>query len=107
MSATTERLEPLFNQVLLKKLENEGTTKSGLLIVESKNNSSWRAEVLAVGPGAVDMDEFGERRRKVSDVKPGDVVYVPAFAGYKTILGLDEYLLVKDTEILCVVRRAS
>jgi chaperonin GroES len=104
----SEKLEPLFNQVLLKRLKNERTTGSGLIVVEGKNEGSWLAEVLAKGPGIFEPGPVAsERHRPVTCVDTGDQVYVPAFSGYVAMIDGVEYLLVKDTEILAKVRRGG
>lgn len=112
-----ETLKPLFNNVLLKRVaDQEVVTASGLVIAGSpKTNDAWRCEVIEVGPGEQTKetglpDDEGNIPflvRPLTAVKPGDIVYVPAFNGYKVMVGSRELLLVKDTEIIVVVSRAS
>lgn len=107
------KLKPLFNNVLLKRNTEEQRTPSGLLIKPAgsdKGQEAWLATVLEVGPGEplktavlTTNEELVGGTRCVSDIQPGDEVYVPAYNGYKVFLGMEEFLLVKDTEILCVV----
>jgi len=104
----TETLTPMFNQVLMRRLSGERKLDSGLIVADNgKGNDAWRAKVLAIGPGEVFMDNGFVEHRAVENVAVDDEVFVPAFAGYKTLIGTQEFLLVKDTEILCKVTRGE
>src|ERR1700720_4013945 len=99
-----ERIEPILNQVLLERVaEGDRETEGGIVLPgERKDASSWRCKVLARGPGAHKHGFFHETNPKL---QVGVQCYVPAFQGYKTHLGVKEYLLVKDDEVLAVVAR--
>lgn len=105
-----EKLKPINNCVLLKQVKQETVSVGGIIIADNgKGTDAWRAEVLAVGPGEP-LKENGRMAngtwgyiRPIDCCKVGDHVYVPAYNGYKTLLGGTEYLLVKDTDILAVV----
>lgn len=96
------KLRPLFNNVLLKPIKaGEQKLASGLVVPETiKEQGAWLAEVVAVGPGVYADGYF---REPPKEIKPGVKVYVPAFPGYQTRLDNQDYLQVKDTEILSVL----
>lgn len=114
-----EKLRALNNHVLLKLLKEDTKTPGGLVIAggAEKGAQTWRCEVLDIGPGtltAEPLDRVNESgdivyefacRPTSPDIGIGDVVYIPAFNGYKTYLGMEEFLLCKDSEILAVVER--
>ena len=85
------KLTPLADRVLLKRLEVEEKTSGGIFIPEVAKEKAQTYKVVKVGPG-----KSGEPM----SVKAGDVVFVPKYAG--TEAGND-YLIVKQDEILGVV----
>lgn len=106
----SETLKPLFNQVLLKRIEQTVSAGGILLAGDPSGQQAWRAEVLSVGPGAPathatcqNCDAWELRLTNPIAVKVGQVVYVPAYNGYKVQIGSVEYLLVKEVDILAVV----
>ena len=95
-----EFLKPTFNNVLLRRNKSETTTQAGLIIAGSKDEGSWRATVIAKGPGSHQNGVFVPT---APEIEVGRDVYVPAFNGYRTTVGTSEYLLVKDAEIIATV----
>lgn len=101
-----DKLKPIFNNVLAQRVDKgEKRTKSGLLIAGSPaDNCAWRVKVIAVGPGVMQDGFF---REVAPEIKPGVEVYVPAFAGYLTMIGTEEFVQCKDIEVLSVVETAE
>lgn len=92
------RLVPLGDKVVLKQLEAEETTKSGIVLPGQAQEKPQQAEVVAVGPGGtVDGKEV------VMQVKPGDKVIYSKYAGTDVKLGEDEYVVVKQSDIVAIV----
>ena len=92
------KLVPLGDRVVLKQVEAEETTKSGLILTTSAQEKPQEAEVIAVGPGGmVDGKEV------TMQVKPGDKVIYSNYAGNEVTLEGEEYIIVRQNDILAVV----
>lgn len=92
------KLVPLGDRVVLKQLEAEETTKSGIVLPGQGKEKPQQAEVIAVGPGGmIDGKEV------VMQVKVGQQVIYSKYAGTDVKLGDDEYIVVKQSDILAVV----
>ncbi len=92
------KLRPLADRVLLKPVEAEETTKSGIILSTANKEKPTVSEVVAVGPGGViDGNEV------VMTVKPGDKVVVAKYAGTEVKLDGVEYAIVRQNDILAVV----
>ncbi len=92
------KLVPLGDRVVLKQLVAEETTKSGIVLPGQTKEKPQEAEVVAVGPGILpDGKEI-----KMS-VKPGDKVIYTKYAGTEVKMDGEEYILVKQSDILAIV----
>ena len=93
------KLVPLGDKIVLKQLEAEETTKSGIVLPGQAKEKPQEAEVIAVGPGGnIDGKEV------VMQVKPGDKVIYSKYAGTDVKLNEEEYIIVKQSDILAVVK---
>ena len=91
-------LKPLSDRVVLKMVEAEETTKSGIILAGSAKEKPSVAEVVAVGPGGVvDGNEV------VMTVKPGDRVITSKYSGTEVKYQNEEYVIVRIGDILAVV----
>ena len=92
------KLSPLTDRVVLKQLEAEETTKSGIILTSASQEKPQEAEVIAVGPGGlVDGKEVTMR------VKEGQKVIYSKYAGTEVKLDGQEYIIVRQNDILAVV----
>ncbi len=92
------KLVPLGDRVVLKQLEAEETTKSGIVLPGQSKEKPQQAEVIAVGPGGmVDGKEIKMQ------VKKGQQVIYSKYAGTDVKLNDEEYIIVKQSDILAVV----
>ena len=91
-------IKPLFFKVVLKKPEKKETTKSGIILAATAQETPDFMEVIAVGDGAV-VD--GEKQPML--VKVGDKVLVAKFAGTQVEMDKKEYTIVSQQEILAIV----
>lgn len=92
------KLRPLGDKVVLKQLVEEETTKSGIILAGSAKEKPQQAEVVAVGPGGiVDGKEIA------MSVKVGDLVIAQKYAGTEVKLDGEEYIVVKQSDIVAVV----
>ena len=92
------KLKPLADRVILKMTEAEETTKSGIILASASKEKPQIAVVVAVGPGGtVDGKEV------TMLVKEGDKVITSQYAGSTVKLDGEEYLIVRQNEILAIV----
>ena len=92
------KLTPLADRVILKMVETEETTKSGIILTSAAKEKPSVAEVISVGPGGmVDGKEV------VMNVKPGDRVITSKYSGTEVKLGDEEYVVVRQGDILAIV----
>ena len=92
------KLVPLGDRVVLKQTEKEETTKSGIILAAKAQEKPVTAEVVAVGPGGmVDGKEV------TMQVKAGDKVIYSKYSGNEVKLDGEEYIIVKQSEILAIV----
>ncbi len=91
-------IKPLGDRVVIKMLENEESTKSGIVLPSSAKEKPQMAEVLAVGPGG--MVDGKEVRM---EVKVGEKIIYSKYAGTEVKLDDTEYIIVRQSDILAVV----
>ncbi len=91
-------LKPLLDRVVVKMVENEETTKSGIILTGNAQDKSKIAEVLEVGPG-----ELVEGKREEMSVKKGDKVYLNEYAGTKIKYEGEDLVIVRQSDILAVI----
>ena len=92
------KLVHLGDRVVLKQTEKEETTKSGIILAAKAQEKPVTAEVIAVGPGGmVDGKEV------TMQVKVGDQVIYSKYAGNEVKLDEEEYVIVKQSDILAIV----
>lgn len=92
-------IKPLNDRVLIKMVEAEETTKSGIILASSSQEKPQIAEVVEVGPGG--KDENGKNIEM--QVKKGDKVITSKYSGTEIKYQGEEYIIVKQSEILAVV----
>ncbi len=92
------KLVPLCDRVVLKQCVAEETTKSGIVLPTASQEKPQYAEVIAVGPGAVVDGE-----KIPMEVKVGDKVIYTRYAGMDVKLDKEEYVIVKQSDILAIV----
>lgn len=91
-------IKPLLDRVVLKMVESEETTKSGILLAGSSKEKPQVAVVVAVGPGGnIDGNEV------TMQVKKNDKVVFSKYAGTEIKLDGEEYIIVKQNDILGII----
>ena len=92
------KIKPLGDRVVIKNLEAEETTRGGIILTNSAKEKPVMAEVLAVGPGGnVDGKEI------TMNVSVGQKVIYSKYAGTEVKLDGEEYIIVRQNDILAVV----
>ncbi|MBD5087966.1 MAG: co-chaperone GroES [Lachnospiraceae bacterium] len=92
------KLVPLGDKVVLKQLEAEETTKSGIVLPGQAQEKPQQAEVIAVGPGGV-----VDGKEVTMQVKVGDKVIYSKYAGTDVKLEDENFIIVKQNDIVAVV----
>ncbi len=91
-------LKPLADRVVVKMVELEETTKSGIILPGTAKEKPQVAEVVAVGPGALKDGELVPMT-----VKVGDKVITSKYSGTEVKLGNDEFVIVRQDDILATI----
>lgn len=92
-------LVPLGDRVVLKQVEAEETTKSGIVLPGQAQEKPQQAEVIAVGPGGV-----VDGKEVKMEVVVGDKVIYSKYAGTEVKMDGAEYIIVKQNDILAIVK---
>lgn len=92
-------LRPLHDRVIVKRLDNERTTASGIVIPESAAEKPDQGEIVAVGPGK----KTDDGKLHPVDVKVGDKVLFGKYAGQAVKVDGEELLVIREDEILAVI----
>ena len=92
-------IKPLEDRILVRTLEAEQTTASGLVIPDTAKEKPQEGEVLAVGPGRV--DDSGNR--VPLDISVGDKVIYSKYGGTEVKYAGEEYLILSARDVLAVV----
>ena len=95
------KLRPLADRVIVKRLENETKTDSGLVIPDNAAEKPDQGEVLAVGPGR--KNDKGELI--AMNIKVGDRVLFGKYSGQTVKVGGDELLVMKEDDLFAVVEK--
>jgi len=105
MSKTTGNIKPLFDYVLIKPLEGETKTPSGIVLPDSAKEKPQVGEVMAVGPGKSCgggcCDDKCDTEEMV--VKVGDKVLYKKWGGNEVKVGMEEWLLIEQKDIMAVI----
>ena len=91
-------IKPLTDRVVIKALPLEEKTKSGIIMPDTAKEKPQEGEIVAVGPGKMEKGE-----RIALDVKVGDRVIYSKYAGTEVKYDGQEYLILKENDILAVV----
>lgn len=92
------KLSPLGDRVVLKQLEAEETTKSGIVLPGQSKEKPQQAEVIAVGPGGVI-----DGKEVKMQVEVGQKVIYSKYAGTEVKLDDEEFIIVKQNDVLAVI----
>lgn len=94
------KIKPLHDRVLVKRVEAEEKTASGIIIPDSAQEKPQEGEVIAVGPGKV-MDNGSKAELSV---KAGDKVLFSKYAGTEISLDDDDFLIMREDDILGIIQ---
>ena len=92
-------IRPLHDRVLVKRVEQEEQVRGGIIIPDTAKEKPQEAEVVAVGPGKLN----DEGKRTPLDVKEGDRVLMGKYSGSEIKIDENDYVILREDEILAVV----
>jgi chaperonin GroES len=93
------KVQPLHDRILVKRIEEEATSKGGIIIPDTAKEKPQEGRVIAVGKGKVNED--GEVRPL--DVRKGDRILFGKYAGTEIQLGAEEHLIIREDDVLAVL----
>jgi chaperonin GroES len=93
------QVRPLHDRVLVKRLNEEEKTKGGIIIPDTAKEKPAQGEIIAVGQGRVSDDG----KIRALDVKKGDKVLFGKYAGTEIKIDGDEFLMMREEDILGVI----
>lgn len=99
MTATATKIRPLGDRVVVKPIQREEVTKSGIVLPDTAKEKPQRGQVVAVGPGRMTDDG----KRLPMEVKVGDEVLFAKYAGMELKIDDEEYLILSEKDILAVL----
>lgn len=94
------KIKPLGDRVVVKPLESEEVTKSGIVLPDTAKEKPQEGKVIAVGPGR--LLENGKRAKM--DVKEGDRILYTKYGPSEVKISGEEYLIVKEEDILAIIK---
>jgi chaperonin GroES len=92
-------VKPLADRLLVKRVDEAETQKSGIIIPDTAKEKPLRAEVVAVGPGRITDDG----KRVTMDVKKGDKILIGKYSGTEVKIEGDEYVILREDDVLAVI----
>ena len=99
-TTTKTNIQPLFDNVLIRPLQAETTTPSGIILPDSAKEKPQIGEVMAVGDGMIDD---GELVKNSMFVKVGQKVMYKKWGGNEVKVGTEEWMIVEQKDILAIV----
>ena len=93
------KLKPLGDRLIVKAVEEDETTASGIVLPDTAKEKPQKGKVLAVGDGKLDDDG----KRIPLDVAEGDEVLYSKYGGTEIKLGADEVLILRESDVLAKV----
>ncbi len=94
------KIQPLSDKVLVKPLDAEAVTASGIVLPQTVEEKPMQGEVIAVGPGKLSE----EGKRMPMSVKPGDTILFTKYSPDEVEVDGEEYLVIEEEKILAVIK---
>ena len=94
------KIQPLHDRVIVKRVEEEETTKGGIIIPDTAKEKPMEGIVIAVGSGRIEE----EGKKTPLEVKKGDRVLFSKYAGTEIKIDGEEHLIMKEEDIIAIVK---
>ena len=92
-------IKPLGDRVVVRSMEQEEKTASGIIVPDTAKEKPQKGQVLAVGPGKV----LDNGTRQPMDVKNGDTVIFAKYAGSEIKVDGEEVLIIRESDVLAIL----
>ena len=92
------KLKPLGDRLIVRAIEEEETTASGIVLPDTAKEKPQQGEIIAVGPGRFEKD-----KRVPMDVKVGDKVLYGKYSGTEVTIDNEQYLILRESDVLAVL----
>src|SRR2546423_8449936 len=99
MVTVSLKIQPLGDRVVVKPLDRETVTKSGIVLPDTAKEKPQEGEIIAVGPGKV----LDNGIRTILEVKTGQRVLFAKYSGTEVKVESEEYLILRESDILGIV----
>jgi chaperonin GroES len=96
------KIRPLYDRIVVKRIEEQETTRSGIIIPDSAQEKPQEAEVIAVGHGK----RLDDGTLVALDVKAGDRILFGKYSGNEIRVDGEEYLIMREDDVLGVLDKA-
>jgi len=93
------KIRPLQDRILVRRLEERGVKKGGIIIPDTAKEKPQEGEVIAVGSGKIGEDG----KRQPMEVKKGDKILFGKYSGSEVKIGDEEYLIIREDEVLGII----
>ena len=93
------KIRPLQDRIIVKRVDEEETSKGGIIIPDSAKEKPQEGKVIAVGNGKINDDG----KVQALDVKKGDKILFSKYAGTEVNIGGEEHLIIREDDVLGVV----
>ena len=94
------KIKPLHDRVIVKRIEEEETTKGGIIIPDSAKEKPAEGKIIAVGKGKL----LDDGKRQPLDVKEGDIVLFGKYGGTEIKIDGEEHLIMREDDIIAIVK---
>jgi chaperonin GroES len=96
------KFTPLHDRILIRRVEEEGTTRGGIIIPDSAKDKPQEGEVISVGKGKISE----EGKVRPLDVKEGDRILFGKYSGTEIKLDGEDFIIMREEEVLGVITGA-
>ena len=93
------KVRPLHDRLIVKRLEEEGKTKGGIIIPDTAKEKPIEGKVIAAGAGRINK----EGKKMPMEVKTGDRILFAKYGGTEVKMDGEEYLMMKEEDVLAVI----
>jgi len=93
------KIRPLQDHIMVKRMDEEETSKGGILIPDTAKEKPQQAKVIAVGKGKVNEDG----KVQPLDVQKGDRVLIGKYSGTEVNIDGDEHLIIREHDVLAIL----
>ena len=97
-SATTTKVNPLADRVVVRALEETEQMRGGLYIPDTAKEKPQQGEIIAVGPG-----KYEDGKKVPMEVKVGDKVLYGKYSGTEVTIDNEQYLILRESDVLAII----